>query len=365
MTAYLPPMRASTQQTQLPLFEAYPRLAEAVAWVPLGRYPTPLETVTFRLPGGGTREILVKRDDRTGEPYGGNKVRKLEFILGAARASGATRLITAGAAGSHHALATAVHGSALGFAVSLVLFPQRVTPHVRDILRMDHAYGAELRWTPRMEGVPFALLRARRAHAAERPFVVAPGGSDPLGTLGYVNAGLELAGQIAALEDRPSAIHVAAGTLGTAAGLAIGLVLAGQAVPVRAIRITSRLVANERALRRLVHAVVKTLNAAGVPADAAAACSLLTLHHEQIGEGYGRDTPAALAATEAFSAAGLHLDATYTAKAAADVLAEAAAGGRPLFVHTLSAAEPLERAAHVSPQDLPQPFARYLAGEQV
>jgi D-cysteine desulfhydrase len=358
-------MQASTQQAHLPLFEAFPRLAEAVAWVPLGHYPTALEAVTLRPPGGGAREILVKRDDRTGEPYGGNKVRKLEFILGAARSAGATRLITAGAAGSHHALATAVYGRALGFAVSLVLFPQRVTPHVRDILRMDHAYGAELRWTPRMEGVPFALLRARRAHAAERPFTVAPGGSDPLGTLGYVNAGLELAGQIGALEDRPSAIHLAAGTLGTAAGLALGLALAGEHVPVRAVRITSRLVANERALRRLVYAVAQVLNAAGVPADAAAACSLLTLHHDQIGEGYGRETPAARAATETFAAAGLRLDATYTAKAAADVLAAPATARRPLFVHTLSAAEPLDRARDVAPEDLPQPFARYLAGEHV
>ena len=174
-------MQASQRHAQLPLFEAFPGLAETVAWTPLGHYPTPLERIRLQPADGAERAILVKRDDRTGEPYGGNKVRKLEFILAAAQAAGATRLITAGAAGSHHALATAIYGRALGFAVTLVLFPQRVTDHVRDVLRMDYASGAELRWTPRMEGVPFALMRAKRAHAAEQPYVIAPGGSDPLG----------------------------------------------------------------------------------------------------------------------------------------------------------------------------------------
>lgn len=357
-------MKALAQHAKLPLFAAFPGLAETVAWTPLGHYPTPLERITLPLQGGGERDILVKRDDLTGAPYGGNKVRKLEFILAAARDGGATRLITAGAAGSHHALATAVYGRALGFRVSLVLFPQHLTDHVSDTLRMDHAFGAELRWTSRMEGVPLAVLRARRAHAADRPYVIAPGGSDPLGTLGYVSAGLELAAQLATSDELPSAIHVAAGTLGTAAGLAIGLALSGLEVPVRAVRITSRLVANDRALRKLVSAVTRRLNAAGVPADAAAASALVTLHHDQIGDGYGRETAAARAATHIFAAAGLRLDATYTAKAAADLLATPDDGGRPLFLHTLSASEPIEEAHAVRCADLPAPFARYLAGER-
>src|SRR5690606_757705 len=122
--------------------------------------------------------------DQSGLPYGGNKVRKLEFLLAHARALGATRLVTAGATGSHHALATTVYGRQLGFDVTLCLFPQPLTDHVRRVLLLDHALGAELRWTPRMETIPLALFRARHAYRKERIFVVAPGGADPIGTLG-------------------------------------------------------------------------------------------------------------------------------------------------------------------------------------
>jgi 1-aminocyclopropane-1-carboxylate deaminase/D-cysteine desulfhydrase-like pyridoxal-dependent ACC family enzyme len=341
------------------LFDAFPRLAAVAPRIALGTVPTPLEAVRLALPTGGTREVLVKRDDLTSVTYGGNKVRKLEFLLAAARRKGARRLITAGAAGSHHALATTVYGRQLGFEVSLVLFPQRMTGHVRDVLRQDHALGAELRWTRRMEGVPLGVLRARRAHARDDPYVVPPGGSDAVGTLGYVNAGVELAGQLAVEGLRPSAVVVAAGTLGTAAGLALGLVLAGQPLPVRAVRITSRLVASERALRRLVRATAALLATGGVAVDVDAACACITLVHDQLGDGYGRATEAGRAAAAVFEAAGLVLDATYTAKAAADLLAASAASGPPLFLHTLSAVAPAP-AADVADDELPAPFAEYL-----
>jgi 1-aminocyclopropane-1-carboxylate deaminase/D-cysteine desulfhydrase-like pyridoxal-dependent ACC family enzyme len=144
----------------LPIFERFPRLADSYARVALGRFPTPVERHVLN-GADGCIEMLVKRDDVCATPYGGNKVRKLEFLLGDAKARGARRLITAGATGSHHALATTVYGRKHGFDVSLVLFPQMRTPHVRDVLLMDHALGAELRFTRTMEGVPFALLRAR------------------------------------------------------------------------------------------------------------------------------------------------------------------------------------------------------------
>jgi 1-aminocyclopropane-1-carboxylate deaminase/D-cysteine desulfhydrase-like pyridoxal-dependent ACC family enzyme len=355
-------MSATTGSGGLALFEAYPGLMDRLPWVPLGRYPTPLERVKLALPDGGMREILVKRDDLTADLYGGNKVRKLEFLLASARAAGARRLITAGATGSHHALATAIYGRRLGFPVTLVLFPQRVTAPVCDILRLDHAHGAELRWTSRMEGVPFATLRARLAHAGERPFVIPPGGSDPTGTLGYVNGGFELAAQLEAKGDRPSAVYLAAGTLGTAAGLALGLTLGGMAVPVRAVRITSRLVANERAMRALIRATAARLRAADVPADAGAAGALVELRHGQIGEGYGRETGAARLASDVFLAAGLPLDATYTAKAAADLLAAPEGDSTPLFLHTLSATAPLATAHGTGPEELPAPFSTYVLG---
>lgn len=332
------------------LFIRYPQASPHIPWLALGVSPTPLETALV-----AGRSILVKRDDLTAEPYGGNKVRKLEFILGDARGRGARRLITAGATGSHHALSTTLYGRASGFDVTTVLFPQHRTQHVREVLEAIAAAGADLRFTRRMETLPYAVWRARR-EAGPAGYVVAAGGSDPIGTLGYVAAALELDEQLEGVQE-PDAIHVAAGTLGTVAGLALGLALAGRRIPVRAIRITSTLVTNPRVLRRLVTGAARLLTAAGVPVGDAAARALasVTILDDQLGAGYGHATPEGERATELFAQAGLTLDPTYTAKAAAAVLASS--DERPLFWHTLSARMPAPAAS----APLPSPFAEYLS----
>ncbi len=336
------------------LFEHAPAVEGRIPWVPLGNFPTPLERMRIETPDGA-REILVKREDLSAVPYGGNKVRKLEFILAEARARGAKRLITVGAAGSHHALATTVYGRRLGFDISLILFPQKRTPHVRRVLLLDAALGAELRFTSRMEGVPFALALARIAHRGEGSFVIEPGGSDAIGTLGWVSAGLELAQQLIRQRETPKVVHVAAGTMGTAAGLALGLVMGGRPVPIVASRITSRIVTNRRVLENLMEGVAAILEPYDVAVPAGEAARLVDLRDDQLGIGYGHSTPAADAANEIFTAAGLPLDITYTAKAAAALLADPTPA---LFVHTLSATEPdVPGLADVT---LPPPFARYL-----
>jgi 1-aminocyclopropane-1-carboxylate deaminase/D-cysteine desulfhydrase-like pyridoxal-dependent ACC family enzyme len=344
---------------ELPLFRRAPALRRALPWTPLGSYPTPLETreVDGRL-------LLAKRDDLCAAGYAGNKVRKLEFLLAEAQSRGARRVITAGATGSHHALATAWHARRLGMAASLVLFPQRLTPHVRDVLLMQAGTGAELRWVRRMEALPLALWWARQVHRRGGAIIIPPGGSSATGALGYVNAGLELAEQLhGAAGPRPDRIHVAAGTLGTVAGLAVGLAWAGLQLPIIATRITATVVTNERVLRRLVDATLSRLRAAGagdVPA-ADAALRLVQLRHDQIGTGYGHATPAGEHAAAAFAEAGLQLDSTYTAKAAAGLLATRLDDGVPLFWHTLSAVEPSE-LRDAGAAVLPPPFARYVQG---
>jgi 1-aminocyclopropane-1-carboxylate deaminase/D-cysteine desulfhydrase-like pyridoxal-dependent ACC family enzyme len=319
------------------LFERYPALA-AIPWLRLADLPTPVQPLPI-----DHGQSWVKRDDLTSQVYGGNKIRKLEFILAKARARGAQHLITAGAAGSHHALATATFARQLGFTCTLVLFPQPLSPHVREVLLTDFALGAELRFTPRMTAVPTALLAARFAHWRERTFTIAPGGSDATGSLGYVNAALELGQQIERGElPVPDVIVVAAGTLGTSAGLAVGLALLDLPARIVASRITSRLVTNERALHNLVRATCAAVQRYGVSVSAEAASQRLTLSHDQVGTGYGHSTPAAEHARAVFRQHGLGLDTTYTAKAAADFLALRAAqpAARMLFWHTLSAVMP-------------------------
>lgn len=341
------------------LFERLPRLHEGVAHLPLATLPTPVERFSI-----GGRELLVKRDDLSARPYAGNKVRKLEFLLAEAQRAGARRVITAGAFGSHHALATTIYGRRNGLEVTCVLFPQAVTEHVLEILRLIAGHGAELRFTRRMEGVPFALRRARWRARGEGACVIPPGGSNAVGALGYVEAALELDAQIRAGEcPEPWRIHVAAGTLGTVAGLAVGLALAGRRLPVRAVRITSPLVTNQRALRALVRGVLAILQRAGASLPTAAeVLAAVSLEHDQVGAGYGRETAAGEAAAAAFAAAGLRLDATYTAKAAADLLAEPPSDRPPLFWHTLSAVEPEPDRAPAGLPDLPEPFRTVLQG---
>ncbi|MGQ0815626.1 MAG: 1-aminocyclopropane-1-carboxylate deaminase/D-cysteine desulfhydrase [Gemmatimonadota bacterium] len=349
------------------LFRRFPKLVSTVPWVSLAKVPTPVEPFqALQSPPPSPSPIedhWIKRDDLSGEPYGGNKVRKLEFLLGAAQARGAKRLITVGAAGSHHALATTIYGRALGFEVTLVLFPQPLTAHVREVLLLDHVLGAELRYTRRMDTIPAALFATTLRYWQQRAFVIPPGGSDAIGSLGYVNAALELADQIAqGLAPEPQTVVVAAGTLGTAAGLAVGFSIAGLRTKIKAVRITGRIVANERVLGRLVRGTDALLRRAGAPIDSArAALARVELLHEHIGRGYGLETDEGTRATAHFGRYGILLDPTYTAKAAAALVAHAATLPKPvLFWQTLSTTLPVERLAGAQASELPKPFRDYL-----
>jgi D-cysteine desulfhydrase len=271
----------------LPLFRRLPSLADRVPHLPLTDLPTPVERLAL-----GDAVLWVKRDDRTGAEYGGNKVRKLEFLLGAAREAGVPRLVTAGAAGSHHCLATTVYGRRHGFDLTLVLFPQPVTAHVREVLAAVAARGAEIRPVPRMELVPAGLLRERLRHRRSGCAVIPPGGSSPEGTLGYVSAGLELAEQVEAGEmPAPDVVHVAAGTIGTAVGIAIGLEMAGLPSRVHAVRVVGRLVANPRTLRGLVRRTLAGCPSAGAALpEAARVLARIELSGSHLGAGYGVPT---------------------------------------------------------------------------
>lgn len=352
-------MRAPT------LFRRYPGAAHGIPWLPLGSFPTPVEPLPPLIGARSGADLWVKRDDLSAQPYGGNKVRKLEFLLADARGRERGRLLTAGAAGSHHGLATAIYGGLLGFRVTLLLFPQVVTEHVRRVLLLDYRYGAEVRYVPRMELVPALLWAERAAHFRERPYAIPPGGSNALGSLGYVSAALELADQIAnGQAPRPAVIYVAAGTLGTAAGLAVGCALAGLETRVAAVRITSRLVTNETALARLVESTCRLLRRAGVPAPAPAeALRRVELIHGHVGRGYGRETEEGHGTAALFARAGLELDATYTAKAAAALLAAIAArpGAVHLFWHTLGGLPANAPGPSVEAAALPPAYGRLLA----
>lgn len=328
-----------------------------VPWMPLGEFPTAVDPIAS--PPAGLASLVQKRDDLAGARYGGNKVRKLEFILGAAAAAGTTRLATIGGIGSHHVLATALYGAEHGFEVAAVVFPQPLNDHVREQLLADAAVGLRFYHSSSYLTVPFAWLGARRGRQW-----VAAGGSSVEGALGYVAAAFELRRQIDAGElQRPDVIYIALGSCGSAAGLWVGLALAGlQQTRLVAVRVVERIVCNRSKTERLARAVLARL---GKPVGSTGlSMPPLVVEHRQFGGAYGRPTDAGVAACEWARQRGLDLEPTYTGKTMAALLADAneglLAGKHALFWNTFSSRslQPLLASAPHADR-LPLPLRRY------
>lgn len=348
-----------------PLLDAYPALAAQVPWRPLATLPTPVEPLPA-LDGAGDVRLFVKRDDRTSRLFGGNKVRKLEHFLAEADLAGRTTLITLGGIGTNHGLATALHGEPLGFRVRVAMFDQPLTPWVERNLRAFATTRAELRYA----GGELRAARAARdlyteaSAAGELPYFIMVGGSSRLGSLGYVNAGLELGRQVRAGEvPEPDRIFVALGSGGTAAGLAVGCRLAGLRSRICAVRASSVLVANSLTVRWLANDLAGWLRAADATVPRVwIGFGEIDVIGDQIGDGYGHPSEAGTAARE-WAAPKLELEPTYTAKALAACLAWCRRSARPgetvLFWNTASAATlPQAPSLDALPQRLRERLAR-------
>ena len=319
----------------------------------------------------GRQGLYIKRDDLSGNPYGGNKVRKLEFILADAVHKGMRKIVTSGAAGSNHGLATAVYAEKLGLDVELLLFAQPSTEEVRTNLLADFHSGARLQhadsYAAHVRMMEHYLHRAEEK--SETIYVIPPGGSMPLGVLGYVNAAFELKEQIEAGElPEPDEIFVAYGTMGTAAGLALGLSAAGIMSRVRAVRVVPEVVANDENLKGLFEATQCLLKASD---SALAALPIepknLSVEHAFFGPGYGEKTLEASEAIELFEKnQQITLDQTYTGKAAAAFLAAArqSTGGKNLLFWLTKNSSPFSaELQNIDFHSLPEAFHHYFRGE--
>jgi D-cysteine desulfhydrase len=354
-------------QAQEPaLFRFDPALRGAFPRHPIVTGPTPVEP----LPLGGLPEgaLYVKRDERCSPLYGGNKPRKLEWILGAALARGSRRLVTTGGLGTHHGLATTILARDAGLATTLVLVMQPVTAAVQRSLLLDAAWGAELRWGRNLPGAAAQVVRALALATlrGERPVLVPTGGSSPRGQLGIVSAACELAEQVrAGALPEPAEIWVAVGSGGTLAGLVAGLALAGLRSRVVGVLVTDILPPSPRRLARMARATLRELRRAAprLP-ELAIRADAFDLVRSQLGPGYGAPTDAARAAVAAAAARGLALETTYTGKCLAAVLARARQGGLRgplLFWNTFNAVDLESRApAPLDPRRLPPALRRFV-----
>lgn len=352
-----------------PLFTRYPRLAEHCPYRPLGDWPTPVEELSSLEERLGVGRLYIKRDDVSGRPYGGDKVRKLEFLLGDALQRGVRCLLTFGRAGSNHVLATTIYARHVGMDTIAMLLPQPNAHYVRRNLLWSLLVGTELHLQANTlalaaDGVyQFVrhLLRQSRP-----PLIIAPGGSSPVGTVGYVNAAFELQAQIkAGLLPEPDLIYVTAGTMGTAAGLILGLRLAGLQSRVVAIRVTEEAYANSKGMVRLIKRTNRRLRRwdEALP-DLSISRDSFDLRDEFYGGAYGRFTPECMAAVSLMEeSAALQLEGTYTGKTFAALIDDANKGlladKTVLFWHTANSQPPPEEVETADYHHLPRAFHQY------
>jgi D-cysteine desulfhydrase len=329
----------------LALFRAWPELRPRIPRCHFVEGTTPVEP--FELAGIPCGRVLIKRDDRCCRLYGGNKPRKLEFVLARALARSARRVVTTGARGSHHALATTILGRSVGLHTSLILVPQLQTPEVERMLAQDAKFGAEISFARGVvhAGLKTAAVLARSLVEGERPYLIWTGGSSAIGNLGFVSAALELVEQVEAGElERPGEIYVPIGTGGTLAGLVLGFALARFDVRVHGVLVTDILPPTPRRLLRMAKASFSLLHRAApsIPAPSIDAGHFI-VDRSEVGQGYGIPTVSALTARDAACEAGIPLETTYTAKCVAALRRNAGAegpGSAPiLFWNTHSSVE--------------------------
>jgi len=271
---------------------------------------------------GRCPKILIKRDDLTGLALGGNKARKLEFLIGDAVDQGATVVLTTGAAQSNHARMTAAAARAAGLGVHLVLTAD-ANPPVQGNLLLDKLFGAVIHYVPPPADPTLATSEEEEAKVAEvlgalraaghRPYEIPVGGSSGVGVLGYTHGTREIVDQLSTMDERPARLYFASGSRGTQAGLTLGATWCEASYAVYGVAVSGgESFKRERALR--------IANEAARLADIDVRVTLDDLITDQgyIGEGYGIATPGCVEAIHLLAETeGILLDPVYTAKAMA------------------------------------------------
>jgi D-cysteine desulfhydrase len=301
------------------LHELFPVLRQTLPWISLGSSPTPVRTIGDS--GSERARIWHKDDGYYGDGgWGGNKIRKLEWIIPEAKRRNRDTLLTVGGLGTNWGLACALYGRKYGLRTVLALIDQPLDEHVEGQLRRLGSSGATIYRTRSKKRtiatVPWLFLRYR-------PYFLPAGGSSAVGTLGAVETALELASQVESGEiPEPSHVVSAVGSGGTAAGLLLGLKLAGLQTKVLAVVVNDTLKLDSGALLRLSGKTAALLRSRG--ADLASEMpdsSQLIVTATQLGEGYGYATDASRRAAKLASKEwNLKLDPVYTSKAASGLL---------------------------------------------
>ena len=296
-----------------PLLQRFPAL-QPLAPVALCRLPTPVASVP------GHPSLWVKRDDLTRDDQGGNKPRKLEFVLADIRRQRAHRVITLGATGTNAGVATALMCQRENLACEVITFPQPDSDIVQLNQQLMRAAGATL--TARASLLRAALnwyLHPRRLDP--RSYFLYAGCSNPVATFAYVNAMLELQQQVqTGLLPTPAHVVVAAGSGATVAGLIVGTALSFPDLQVHAVQVAPGRVGpfaacHPEVVKKMVAQAWQSLRRADRGASLPAQCpTRWHWHGEYFGEGYGARTAASEDAKTRAADAGLSVEHTYSGK---------------------------------------------------
>jgi L-cysteate sulfo-lyase len=309
--------------------------------LPIAHTPTPLEPLSRLTAELGGPNLWIKRDDCTGLATGGNKARKLEYLMAEALAQGADTVITQGATQSNHARQTAAVAARLGLACHLVLEDR--TGYRHDDYRasgnvfLDRLFGARLSEVAAGTDMDAAMagLADRLRGDGRKPYVIPGGGSNALGALGYVCCALELIDQAAQRGLDIDRLVTATGSAGTQAGLVAGLEGAGAGIPVLGIGVRAPKPAQEDKVFQLAAQAAELLGVSGVVGREAVVADC-----DYVGEGYGVPTPGMLEAVRLVARTeGILLDPVYSGKAMAGLIdlvrrGRLRKGENVVFLHT-------------------------------
>ncbi|MDX6724905.1 MAG: D-cysteine desulfhydrase, partial [Solirubrobacteraceae bacterium] len=322
----------TTRWQNRPMAEPWARLHRA----PLVQLPTPL-SLLHRFSEAIGAEVWIKRDDVGSPGLAGNKVRKLEFVLGAARAEGADVVVIVGAEQSNAARAAAAACAQLGMRCVLVLTGEDPGPPAGNLL-LDHLFGAEVRFAGTTDWAELAGVAGDVAEQLRRegatPYALPAGASSPLGAVGFAVAWAELRDQLAAAGVAASTIVHAASSGGTHAGLVVGRHLDGGGPLVRGVLVSGDIYPDMAGQFAVLAREAGEVLGAAVPVDAGD----LWLDDGFLGDGYAVPSPEGieairlLARTEA-----IVCDPIYSGKALAALVSSARADeldGATVFWHT-------------------------------
>ncbi|RNL75530.1 pyridoxal-phosphate dependent enzyme [Nocardioides marmorisolisilvae] len=288
--------------------------------MPLGTGPTPVRRLDGLVDGV---DLWLKDESRFGDgAWAGNKVRKLEWILPEARRRGTRTLFTVGGIGTHWGLACALYGADHGLRTVLGLVDQPVDDHVRQQLARLEASGAELHRyrNPTRLKLAAPWLIARNLHGGRLPWYLPAGGSNAVGSLGYVETALEIAAQVQAGDlPEPATVVTAIGSGGTAAGLALGLRLAGLRTRVFGVVVNDAFALDAPVIAGLARRTAGLLTDRGAGELPRIAAEDLTTSPDWLGRTYGDPTPASVAMVEKATGLGLELEPVYTGKSLAAI----------------------------------------------